>query len=95
LEATNLMVASAVDFVVHLGLDNREHRVVASVREVIDADGPQVTTNEIFRPDAQGCASPGVPLRTETLDALMAAGFDPAVLEPSVFAIADRGRWDR
>jgi len=97
LEATNLMVASAVDFVVHLGLDAQGHRVVASVREVIDADGPQVTTNEIFRPDALGRAGPGVPLRSETLDTLMAAGFDPDLLEQGVFepAMATRGRWDR
>jgi Flp pilus assembly CpaF family ATPase len=97
LEATNLMVASAVDFVVHLGLDAQGHRVVASVREVIDADGPQVITNEIFRPDARGRAGPGVPLRTETLEALMAAGFDPDVLEQGVFApaMASRRGWDR
>jgi Flp pilus assembly CpaF family ATPase len=97
LEATNLMVASAVDFVVHLALDARGHRVVASVREVIDADGPQVITNEIFRPDGLGRAGPGVPLRSETLDALMADGFDPDVLEQGVFesAMAIRGRSDR
>jgi len=71
--------------------------VVASVREVIDADGPQVITNEIFRPDGLGRAGPGVPLRSETLDALMADGFDPDVLEQGVFesAMAIRGRSDR
>ncbi|MEV6057669.1 ATPase, T2SS/T4P/T4SS family [Streptomyces sp. NPDC052107] len=41
-EATNLMVASAVHFVVHLGWDAEGRRVIDSVREVIDADGAQI-----------------------------------------------------
>jgi pilus assembly protein CpaF len=80
LEATNLMVASAVDFVAYLALDARSRRVVASVREVIDADGPLVVSNEVFRSDREGRAVPGVPLRAETLDQLAAAGFDPEVM---------------
>ena len=40
LEATNLMVANAVDFVVHLGTDAQGRRVVSSVREVIDSRTP-------------------------------------------------------
>ena len=81
LEATNLLVANALDFVVYLALDARGHRVVSSVREVIDADGQQVVSNEVFRPDPDGHAIPGVPFRTETLDDLVGAGFDPALLE--------------
>ena len=50
LEATNLLVASAVHFVVHLGWDAQRCRVVDSVREVVGADGPQIVTNEIFKP---------------------------------------------
>ncbi|HXP32776.1 MAG TPA: ATPase, T2SS/T4P/T4SS family [Acidimicrobiales bacterium] len=94
LEATNLMVASAVDFVVHLGADIEGHRIVSSVREVIDADGPQVISNEIFRPDPDGRALPGVPMRSETLDTLMAAGFDPDVLTRGALDDPRRG-WDR
>jgi pilus assembly protein CpaF len=81
LEATNLLVGSALDFVVHLALDAQGRRVVSSVREVIDADGQQVVSNEVFRPDADGRAVSGVPFRTETLDDLVGAGFDPELLE--------------
>lgn len=81
LEATNLMVANAVDFVVHLGSDARGRRAVSSVREVVDTEDTQISSNEIFRPGPDGRAVPGVPLRSDTLDDLVAVGFDPAVLE--------------
>ena len=79
LEATNLLVSSAVHFVVHLGRPRGEDgsRVVSSVREVIGADGPMVVSNEIWRPGDDLRALPGVPLRTETMAELTAAGFDP------------------
>jgi pilus assembly protein CpaF len=83
LEATNLLVASAVHFVVHLarGTD-RTTRVVSSIREVVGADGPQVISNEIYRPGADRRARPVAgSIRTDTLDDLVDAGFDPAVLE--------------
>nr|WP_246260687.1 ATPase, T2SS/T4P/T4SS family [Streptomyces typhae] len=76
LEATNLMVASAVHFVVHLGWDGAGRRVIDSVREVVDADGAQVVSNEVLRPGPDGRAVPAAPLRTETLDDLVAAGLD-------------------
>jgi pilus assembly protein CpaF len=80
LEATNLLVANAVHFVLHLAQDG-ESRYVASVREVIDAEGPMVVSNEIFRPGPDGRAVPGAPMRNDTLDQLAAAGFDPGLLE--------------
>ncbi|WP_181785488.1 CpaF family protein [Streptomyces phytophilus] len=82
-EATNLLIASAIHFVVHLDRPRGEEhqRVVRSIREVVGADGPQVISNEIFRPDTTGRAQPGVPLRTETLNELRAAGFTPGLLE--------------
>ncbi len=49
LEATNLLVANAVHFVVYIAQDG-DRRYVASVREVVDAEGPMVVSNEIFRP---------------------------------------------
>ncbi|WP_432003376.1 CpaF family protein [Streptomyces sioyaensis] len=76
LEATNLMVASAVHFVVHLGWDVAGRRVIDSVREVIDADGAQVVSNEVYRPGPDGRAVPATPLRTETLHDLAAAGLE-------------------
>lgn len=79
LEATNLMVASAVHFVVHLGWDAGGRRVIDSVREVLDADGAQVVSNEVYRPGPDGRATPASPLRAETLDELVAAGLDPRI----------------
>ncbi|MEU8351635.1 ATPase, T2SS/T4P/T4SS family [Streptomyces sp. NPDC048845] len=76
LEATNLMVAAAVHFVVHLGWDTAGRRVIDSVREVIDADGTQIVSNEIYRPGPEGRAVPATPLRPETLGDLAAAGLD-------------------
>ncbi len=82
LEATNLLVANAVHFVIHLAQDG-ERRFVDSVREVVDAEGPMVVSNEIFRPGPDGRAVPGAPLRNDTLDELAAVGFDPGLLERS------------
>ncbi|MFF4602726.1 CpaF family protein [Streptomyces sp. NPDC001339] len=83
LEATNLMVASAVHFVVHLGWDAAGCRVIDSVREVIDADGTQVVSNEVYRTGPDGRAVPAAPLRTETVDELVAAGLE---VEGSAFS---------
>ncbi|MGO1053691.1 CpaF family protein [Crossiella sp. CA198] len=78
-EATNLLVASALNFVVHLDKprDDPGKRVVSSIREVVDADDRQIISNEVWRPGPDLRAVPGAPLRTETLDLLVAAGYDP------------------
>jgi pilus assembly protein CpaF len=88
LEATNLLVANAVAFVVFL-VQEGDRRYVASVREVVGAEGPTVATNEAFRPGPDGRAVPGAHLRAETLDELVAVGFDPALLD------RPGGWWDR
>ncbi len=87
LEATNLLVANAVHFVIHLARSG-EHRVVSSIREVTGAEGPMVLSNEVFRPDHAGRGVPGAPLRADTLEELVAVGFDPDLLERS------GGWWD-
>lgn len=113
LEATNLLIAGALHFVVHLetaaddgeeehvdgvlcdrdlgdGIAGGRHfpvrfpacasrvRFVSSVREVVDAEGVQVISNEIYRPGPDRRAVPASPLRTETLDDLIQCGFTPA-----------------
>jgi Flp pilus assembly CpaF family ATPase len=83
LEATNLLIANAVHFVVHLEKDRNNARFVSSVREVLDADGPLVSSNEVFRPGPDRRAVPGAPFRHETLEELIANGFDPDLLESS------------
>ena len=89
LEATNLLVANAVHFVVFLAQDPTGKRFVSSVREVVDADGPMVVSNEVFRPGPDGRAVPGVPLRSETVDELAEVGFDPGLLQRA------GGWWER
>jgi len=83
LEATNLLVASAVHFVVHLarGAD-RATRVVSSIREVVGADGAQVVSNEVYRPGPDRRARPVAgALRSDTLNDLVDVGFNSVVLE--------------
>ncbi|MFB9300580.1 CpaF family protein [Kibdelosporangium philippinense] len=81
LEATNLLIASALHFVVHLEQPRDEpgQRVVSSIREVVDADDRQIVSNEVWRPDEDLRAVPGAPLRAETVDHLVAAGYDPSL----------------
>ncbi|MEV0675889.1 ATPase, T2SS/T4P/T4SS family [Actinosynnema sp. NPDC050436] len=83
LDATNLLVASAVHFVVHLArAEDHRTRVVSSVREVVGADGPQVISNEVYRPGPDRRARPVAgALRSDTLDDLVDVGFDPGVLD--------------
>ncbi|MGH3719414.1 MAG: CpaF family protein [Pseudonocardiaceae bacterium] len=82
-EATNLLVASAVHFVVHLAFTTGGRtRVVSSIREVVGADGAHVISNEVYRPgpDRRALPVPGA-LRTDALDDLIEGGLDPGVLE--------------
>ena len=82
LEATNLLVAGAVDLVVHLSLDRATgRRQLTSVREVTGADGALVLSNEVFRRGPDGLAVASVPPREATLVRLAVAGFDPAWLD--------------
>jgi Flp pilus assembly CpaF family ATPase len=85
LEATNLMVANAINFVVYIGTDavggeGGMRRYVSSVREIVGAEGPLVMSNEIFMPGYDRRAIPGSPMRDTTHAHLVAAGFDSSVL---------------
>jgi Flp pilus assembly CpaF family ATPase len=85
LEATNLMVANAINFVVHIGTaagmgEGGMRRYVSSVREIVGAEGPLVMSNEIFMPGYDKRAVPGAPLRDTTLSDLVAVGFDNTVM---------------
>ncbi len=76
MEATNLLAASAIDLLVFIA-KTRHGRFVASIRQVLSADGRQVVTNEIFEPGADGRAVPGTPIPVGLLDDLIAEGYDP------------------
>jgi Flp pilus assembly CpaF family ATPase len=85
LEATNLLIAGAIHFVVHLdwcrSTAGRPQRRVVSVREVIDADGPLVISNEIWQADRSGAVVRAAPLSERAKGAIGAAALvqDPAV----------------
>ena len=64
--------------------DHALRRRVASVREVVDADGPLVVSNEIWRPGPGGRALPGSPASERTRDALAAAGYDWSEIDVGV-----------
>ena len=126
LESTNLLIAGAVHFVVHLdseaydseALFDTDHstrspnrpddlnrpddpngpadpndpagagidffpavlsrrRFVSSIREVVDAEGVQVVSNEVYRPGPDRRAEPSSPLRQQTLEELRRFGYEP------------------
>jgi Flp pilus assembly CpaF family ATPase len=79
-DAAVALLASAVHFVIHLDFTRDGTRVVSSVREVVGTDGDQIISNEVYAPGPDKRAVPTTQLRTDTLDQLVAAGFDPAVL---------------
>ncbi len=79
-EVTNLLVAQAVDLIVHLGWVGGERRIT-SVREVTGTiEGGQVSSNELWTPGPDGSAVPNVPPSDATASALASAGFDPRQL---------------
>jgi Flp pilus assembly CpaF family ATPase len=87
-ETSNKWIANAVDLIIHLGWVDGLRRVT-SVREVLEAEARQIATNEVYRPSSDGRAAPapGPTIRNETLQRLVASGFDPAWLS------APSGRW--
>lgn len=71
-ETTNLLIASAVHFVVHIEIvDGR--RVISSIREVVDADGASIISNEVF--DRTSHVPPFAALRSTTSEMLREYGF--------------------
>jgi len=79
-ETVNLMIATAVHFVVYIH-QTRFGRHVASIREVVDADGARIVSNEVFAPGRDGWAVPAYSLRDATIELLEQHGLDPDVLE--------------
>ena len=86
---TNLLVANAVDLIVHVGWVGGVRRVT-SVREVTGVvESGHVTSNELWRPGRDGRGLPASPPSVETLDALTDAGFERQRLTQAP------GRWAR
>jgi pilus assembly protein CpaF len=75
LEDTCLLIAGAVHFVIQLAWSADGRRCVTSIREVTDADGRQVISNEVYAPGPDRRAVPSVPVRAATLEELEAVGY--------------------
>lgn len=77
-DVTNLLVANAVDLVVHLGWVNGE-RAVTSIREITGSlEAGQIVSNELWRPGPDGRGVPAAPPTTDLASSLEAHGFRPA-----------------
>lgn len=75
-ETVNLLISSAVHFVVFIDNSHRTRRIT-SVREVIDSDGVNIISNEVFQAGSDSVAVPTYPLREATQLLLREHGFDP------------------
>ncbi len=76
LAATNQLAAAAIDLIVFISRSARGRRV-ASVRQVVGADGRQVITNELFAPGPDGRAIPAVPIPHDLAELLADHGYHP------------------
>jgi pilus assembly protein CpaF len=76
-DVTNLLVANAVDLVVHLGWVNGA-RAVTSIREITGTlESGQVVSNELWRPGPGATAVPAAPPTAGLAQSLEANGFQP------------------
>lgn len=74
LDATALLAAAAIDLVVFIGRKDRR-RFVASVRQVVGAEGPRVVTNELFAPGPDGMGVQAMAVPSALADELVAHGY--------------------
>ena len=75
IETINSLLASALHFVVYIDNSNA-WRQVTSVREVVDCDGSNIISNEIFAVDPNGDLIKAFPLREATRELLAKYGYD-------------------
>ena len=75
IDTVNLLLASALHFVIYIDNSN-DWRQVASVREVVDCDGSNIISNEIFSLDKDGELVKAFPLREATRELLAKYGYD-------------------
>lgn len=73
-DTVNLLVASAVHLVVYVENSSGSRRI-RSIREVVDTDGLQIISNEVFSSIDDGPCSRAYPLRDKTAALLEAHGY--------------------
>jgi pilus assembly protein CpaF len=75
IDTVNLLLSSALHFVIYISSTGNNRRV-ASVREVVDCDGANIISNEIFALNSQGELLRTFPLREATRELLSTFGYD-------------------
>ena len=75
IETVNLLLASALHFVIYID-NSSDWRQVTSVREVVDSDGSNIISNEIFSIDNAGELIKAFPLREATRELLAKFGYE-------------------
>jgi len=75
IDTVNLLLSSALHFVIYISSTGNDRRV-ASVREVVDCDGANIISNEIFALNSQGELLRTFPLREVTRELLSAFGYE-------------------
>jgi Flp pilus assembly CpaF family ATPase len=75
-DTVNLIVSSAIHFVVYVENSTGVRRV-RSIREVVDTDGLQIISNEVFSATDDGPCQRAYPLRDKTAALLEAHGYQP------------------
>ncbi len=74
IETVNLLIASAVHFVVYINNSSGMRRIT-SIREVVDSDGSTMVSNEIFKWSDGSDAPTGFPMREQTRELLSRNGY--------------------
>lgn len=74
IDTINVLIASAVHFVVHVELEEGVRRI-KSILEVVSADGPSIVSNEIYRLSEKSRTHQFVALRESTRELLAQHGY--------------------
>jgi Flp pilus assembly CpaF family ATPase len=75
IDTVNLLLASALHFVIYID-NSSDWRQVTSVREVVDSDGSNIISNEIFSIGNAGELVKAFPLREATREMLAKFGYE-------------------
>ncbi|MFM8948704.1 MAG: CpaF family protein [Acidimicrobiaceae bacterium] len=75
IETVNLLLASALHFVIYID-NSSDWRQVTSVREIVDSDGSNIISNEIFATGNNGELIKAFPLRETTRELLLKFGYE-------------------
>lgn len=78
IDVVNLLLANALHLVIHIEIVNGQRRI-SSIREVVDCDGPQIVSNELFVANGNGLAEAAYPMTSELRELLAVHGYDDSI----------------